>query len=235
MILVIIGIEGSGHHFVLDLFRNSSSNLTIESHTDSQNQQNLNDEILNNYLKVFPDENISNNFKSDEISEFNSFYEKFEILINKYSHQPDILQILDLSIPFHKGKNRHLRVVDYFKLSKLLNPINTKIIYLKRDLVSVSRSVYSRKIEDSIIEACYSSQNSLTMFNQATKYFTKFPQHIIDYNKFSKDIDGEISLLEQFFDNKIKFDKGQFKLREVNFENDEFFKSFWNDRESYFL
>ena len=234
MIVLIIGIEGSGHHFVLDLFRNSSSKYSIESHIDSQSQKNLNDEILNLYLKVFKDENLQINSEPDELVDLQSFYDQFERIVRKYSNHSDSLQILDLSIPFNKGKSRHLRSVDYFKLSEFLNPDETKIIFLERDIISVTRSVYFRKIEDSLIEACYSTQNSLMIFNQALRYFENFQKHTINYDNFSNDIDTEIIALEKFFESKINFSKEQFKPTKPNFEYDFLINSFWKDRMFYF-
>lgn len=111
------------------------------------------------------------------------------------------ITVLDASIPFGGGVHRsHLNHFDYFALAQLLARAQTKVIFLNRSAQEVSYSIFRRGVYNSLLQACRSTEVSLSIFRDARLALADFESFELDYDSLTSNPGPTTRRIESFLE-----------------------------------
>lgn len=109
------------------------------------------------------------------------------------------IEVYDSSIPFLKGINRsHLNHLDYFSMGITFDPRDTRVLFLTRDPVAVSYSIFRRGICTNLLTACRSTEVSMAIFQQALLALRRFESLELRYEELLSEPSRIARTLERF-------------------------------------
>jgi len=242
--LLIVGIEGSGHHAVEALLNSSSvTNFITKSEANRLMARTIEAENSQYFTAAkWSGGGIARLFGQSEIVVLGKKRVHTNAVANpKYDFllrggKETGITVLDASIPFAGGAHRtHLNHFDYYALADFLPTSATKVMFLNRRPEAASYSIFRRDIVSSLKQACRSTGVSLGIFGQAVRALKDFESFELDYDslvaspsQITRKIEGFLRIEPHSLDENVIYNR-QHKLDE---DQQMFLDGFWGSRTS---
>ena len=209
MILVVIGVEGSGHHALHDLLRSATPSVqtslgmeqtgSIGGPVAWQLEQEIHSRTRrwSRLLSIPRDANPPPRrrgifrplafMRQSSAPSLGGLVPYEEVLLSESivsSLDSSQWVVIDSSIPFYSGWDRDsLLYIDFVKLAEFLPMDTTRVIFLDRSPREAAISVYRRGIEPTLDRACRSTFNACLVANASRAALDQFQPFVIHYDQ----------------------------------------------------